>query len=615
MKYFLALLLCAGAVNAQELLDEVVVSDTRIPKTRKNSGKAVVKITAKDIAKNQGLNLAQLLNQYAGIYISGAQMHPGQNLSYFIRGGNNRQVLVRIDGVSVSDPSQIESEFDLRLLSLNQIESIEVVKGAASSLYGSGAATAVIDITTKKSTSQKTSLAVAQEWGTQNTHNQKLGSLSNAQRQFVQLQHSMAKIGFSAAMSRVTSDGMSSVVGTESDAVEKENFQLNAQSQYDGPWAWAAFYQRDIVDAEYDATFPTYSDALHSFVSKQQRFGFVPSFTKGVSSVQAHVSWSDAKRFFTSDYPVDYTSNVFTTEITWRYLASETLTFLSGGLLQDIRSSSENANNLTAFQHDNVALFVGAHWQHPKGYALQLSGRNSVHSAFGAHQTFTINPYYILSFSEEGYLKFFSSLATSFIAPSQYKLFDQNYGNINLQPEENRTFELGFEYVSRKSRITLVGFQRKENNVVDFVFNPDFTGQYRNSTSEYRVRGLEVEGDFSIKNLNIQANYTFTEKVKQDPLRLPKHVANLGFDYNTAKAQWGWHLRHVGSREDTNFENGKRVDLAAFTLVDARVSFPNLIGTASTRISVTNLFDVQYTEFYGFTTLGRNLNIGLEYRF
>lgn len=169
-------------------------------------------------------------------------MHPGQNLSYFIRGGNNRQVLVRIDGIVVSDPSQIESEFDLRLLALDQIQSVEVVKGASSSLYGSGAATAVIDITTKNTATEKTSLQIAQEWGTQNTHNQKLGSFSDVQKQYLQLQRSIAKIGLSASVSRFTSDGMSSVVGTETDAVLKENIQLNAKSQYDGPWGWKAFF-------------------------------------------------------------------------------------------------------------------------------------------------------------------------------------------------------------------------------------------------------------------------------------------------------------------------------------------------------------------------------------
>jgi len=613
MKYMVVLLLCCAAVQAQERLDEVIVTDSRIPKSRKNSGKAVVKITAKEIAKNKGISLAQLLNQYAGMYISGAQMHPGQNLSYNIRGGNNRQVLVRIDGVVVSDPSQIESEFDLRLLALDQIASIEVVKGASSSLYGSGAATAVIDITTKNTATKKTSLNVRREWGTQNSHDQKLGSLSDVQRQYLQLQRSVAKIGLSASINRFTSDGMSSVVGTENDAVTKENIQFNAKSQYEGPWAWMAFYQRDMIDSDYDTTFPAYADAANSFLSKNHRYGFAPSFTKGKSSVQAHVSWSDTERDFASNFPINYTSNVFTSELTWRYRASEKLTLLGGGLVQDIRSKSSNAAN--GFEHDNVAFFVSAHWQHPKGYALQLSGRNTVHSTFGAHQTFTLNPYYVFSFADESYWKLFSSLATSFIAPSQYKMFDPNYGNLSLAPEENKTLESGVEYVSTNSRITIVGFEREETDVIDFVLLPDFSGQYRNNAETYKVKGVEIAGDFSFKNLTLQANYTFVEKVKQDPIRLPKHAANLGVNYDRPKAQWGAHLRYVGSRSDTNFENGKRVHLAAFTLVDARVSFSNLIGDASASLSLTNVFDAAYTEFYGFTTLGRNLNIGLQYAF
>ena len=612
MKYVVAMLLCCAVAQAQEQLDEVIVSDSRIPKSRKNSGKAVVKITAKEIEKNKGITLAQLLNQYAGIYVSGSQLHPGQNLSYFIRGGNNRQVLVRIDGVVVSDPSQIESEFDLRLLALDNIESIEVVKGASSSLYGSGAATAVIDIVTKNTATEKTSLSIAREWGTQNTHNQKLGSFSDMQKQYIQLQRSVAKIGLSASINRFTSDGMSSIIGSENDAVTKENFQFNAKSQYEGPWSWMAFFQRDVIDSDYDDAF-AYTDASYNLVSKNNRYGFAPSFTKGKSSVQAHLSWSDTERNFTSNFPINYTSNVFTSELTWRYHASKSLTLLSGGLFQDIRS--KNASVVHSFQHDNVAFFISANWQHPKGFALQLSGRNTLHSAFGAHQTFTINPYYVFSDSETYYWKLFSSYATSFIAPSQYKMFDPAYGNLNVVPEENKTWESGIEYVASYSRITLVGFQRTENNFVDFIFYPDFTGTYYNNDESYKVRGVEIEGNFSIQNISVQANYTFTEKVKQEPLRLPKHAANIGLTYALAKMQWGAHFRYVGSRSDQNFTTYMNEKLPTFSLVDVRVSFPDLIGNATATLAVTNLFDTTYTEFIGYSALGRNLNIGFQYAF
>jgi vitamin B12 transporter len=607
MKYIVAFVLCCATVQAQERLDEVIVSDTRIPKSRKNSGKAVVKITAKEIAKNQGISLAQLLNQYAGMYISGAQTHPGQNLSYFIRGGNNRQVLVRIDGVVVSDPAQIESDFDLRLLALDQIESIEVVKGASSSLYGSGAATAVIDITTKNSATEKTRMRISREWGTQNTLNQKLGSLLDVEKQYVQLERSVAKIGLSASFSRFTSDGMSSVVGSETDEASKDNFQFNAKSQYDGPWGWKAFFHRDIFHSDYDGF---NVDAPNTLSSKNNRYGVSPSFTTGKSHIQAHVSWSDSEREFISDFPSSSSSNVFTSELTWRYRASDEITLLTGGLFQDFSSESSSSENSPS--HENLAFFVSTNWQHANGYALQLSGRNTVHSTFGAHQTFNINPYYVLSLSDASYWKIFGSWATSFIAPTQYKLFNSRFGNLNLEPEENRTYEVGIERVSSNSRITLVGFHRKETNVI--IWNP--TG-YTNSAETFKVKGIELEGDFTLKSLNIQANYTFTEKVDLSPIRLPKHAANLGLTYASEKAQLGAHLRYVGSRNDSDFSTFPAITkkLEDFVLVDVRIALPNFIGNATATLAVTNLFDAEYIEIIGFSPLGRNLNVGLRYAF
>lgn len=610
MKYLLALLICVGVLHAQERLEEVIVSDTRVPKSRKNSGKAVILITANDIKVNSGLSLAQLLNQYAGIYISGAQLHLGQNLTYQIRGGNNRQVLVRINGVVVSDPSQIESEFDLRLLSLDQIESIEIVKGASSSLYGSGAATAVIDITTKNNIAPKTKLYISQQWGTQNTQHQKLGSLSELKKQDISLEKQIAHIGIHASLNKLTTDGMSSVLGTETDFYDRENIQLNAKSQYNGPLSWIAFYQRDVLLSEYDNTFP-YEDADFSFESKQQRIGFAPSYRIEKSTIQAHLSWSDTKRTYASSYPADYASHVFSTELTWRYRSSERLTLLSGTLLQEMQSDFSDSDSSTHFQHDNIAFFVSAQWQHPKGYAFQLSGRNTVHSTFGAHQTFTINPYYVHS-SDTGYFKFFGSLATSFIAPSQYKLYSTYYGNDQLQPEENRTFELGIEHVADRHRYTAVGFHRKEHHIIDFVYQKDLSGQYQNNSQAFSVRGVEVEAKWNLAHWNINTNYTFTERRAQSPLRLPKHMANLGLSYNRPKAQWSTHIRSLSSRLDQNSQTSQIEKLKEYILVDARVQFPKIMGSAILTIALTNIFDKQYTELYGFTTQGRNVTIGLN---
>ena len=115
---------------------------------RENSGKTVIKISQAEIERNQGRTIVELINTKSGIEINGSRSVEGQNLSYYVRGGNNRQVLVLIDGIQINDPSIVANDFDLRFLDLNTVESIEIIKGAASTLYGNGAATAVINIET-----------------------------------------------------------------------------------------------------------------------------------------------------------------------------------------------------------------------------------------------------------------------------------------------------------------------------------------------------------------------------------------------------------------------------------------------------------------------------------
>jgi hypothetical protein len=133
-------------------LKEVVISDTKFAQSKEKSGKVIEVISPKDLEKKSGKSLSTVLSQVTGVEINGNQSANGKNLGYYIRGGKNRQVLILIDGIPVTDASGITLEYDLRLLPVEQVESIEVMKGAASTLYGTGAATGVINITLKKGT-------------------------------------------------------------------------------------------------------------------------------------------------------------------------------------------------------------------------------------------------------------------------------------------------------------------------------------------------------------------------------------------------------------------------------------------------------------------------------
>ena len=231
-------LLCAkvGAQQEQDStkmlqLDEVVVSDSRFELKRENSGKTVITISQKELEQNQGRSVAEIINTKSGIEINGTRSYAGQNLSTFVRGGNNRQVLVIIDGIQVSDPSGTSAEYDLRLLNAAQIESIEILKGAASTLYGNSAATAIINITTKKAKKEGLALDVISSFGTNQTEddqNYNLSDISNT----VNLSAKHGKLSVLASGGHQFTDGLSAAIGAESDEVSRIDGNLKVGYQF-----------------------------------------------------------------------------------------------------------------------------------------------------------------------------------------------------------------------------------------------------------------------------------------------------------------------------------------------------------------------------------------------
>jgi vitamin B12 transporter len=166
-----ALLFCMTtyAQEQENQLKEVVISDSKFALAKEKSGKVIVKITAEELSKQPGQSIASILSTVVGVEINGNQSSGGKNLGSYIRGGRNHQTLIIIDGIPVTDASGVNLEYDLRYLTAEQVESIEVMKGASSTLYGSGAATGVINITLKKASKKELSGNSFFSLGTQTT--------------------------------------------------------------------------------------------------------------------------------------------------------------------------------------------------------------------------------------------------------------------------------------------------------------------------------------------------------------------------------------------------------------------------------------------------------------
>ncbi|MGB5360116.1 MAG: TonB-dependent receptor plug domain-containing protein, partial [Eudoraea sp.] len=208
-------------------LDEVVVSDSRFPIKRENSGKTVIKITSKELERNQGKTVAEIINTKSGIEINGSRGRQGEVLGVFARGGRGRQVLILVDGIRVSDPSSFSQEYDLRLLAVSNIESIEIIKGAASTLYGMNAATAVINITSKKVSDKKISGNFQSSFGTNQSsfdQNYNIADFSNTALVNGTLDDFTYSLGFSNAYT----NGLSSIITetNEEDPFSRYNIDL-----------------------------------------------------------------------------------------------------------------------------------------------------------------------------------------------------------------------------------------------------------------------------------------------------------------------------------------------------------------------------------------------------
>ena len=255
------------SIAVQEL-DEVVVSDSRFALKRENSGKTVIKITAEELQRSQGQTVSEIIGRQTGIIVNGSRSNAGQNISVFARGGNNRQVLVIIDGIQVSDPSNVNAEYDLRLLNTSQIKTIEIVKGAASTLYGNAAATTVINITTKQATSDGVSLNIESSLGTnQSEEDQDFNTISDYSNA-VTFQAKKDKLSLLVSGGQQFTDGLSAAIGEESDAFSRIDGLFKIGYAFSDRLTINASATYNKLDSDFDNGFPV-EDADFTFDGEQ----------------------------------------------------------------------------------------------------------------------------------------------------------------------------------------------------------------------------------------------------------------------------------------------------------------------------------------------------------
>ncbi|MBT8320051.1 MAG: TonB-dependent receptor, partial [Eudoraea sp.] len=204
------------------------------------------------------------------------------------------------------------------------------------------------------------------------------------------------------------------------------------------------------------------------------------------------------------------------------------------------------------------------------------------------------------------------SYSTSFLTPSLTQLFGEFGANPNLEPETNRTFEVGAELsLQGKFRGSLLYFDRKEENAV--IFN-NSTFQYFNADTAIDVSGVEVEGKWiASEAIELNANYSFTERKGDNAIRIPRHKWNINLGYQiNSRLYTNFSYSFTGERRDTDFNTFTVLTLDQFSLYGLYISYKLIPNRLKMYFEGENLGNARFEEVVGFTTRGRNLAFGFQ---
>lgn len=625
----LFMLFALGSLNAQEQteklekLDEVVIVATKFAIEKEKIGKIIYQITPEDLVNLKGKTVTDVLDNLAGIQVNGNNSSAGKNKSAYVRGGRGYQTLILIDGVPLSDPSGINNEFDLRLLSVAQIESIEVMNGAASTLYGSGAATGVINIKLKESAKKPISLHYQTSVGTNSSQDNSSFDL-NEINQNISLNGTLNKFNYLVSANTSSISGLSEASDEnsptifESDKFQPTNTYVRLGYNFSNNFSLMVFNNFDKEVYDYDAGAFTDSE-VNNGENTQNRFGLssnlkyekgnlklVASFNQNDRMFDSFNSWTNAVDHY------EYTGKSIYADIVNDYKFSEKIQLITGVNFQD-QSNQTNSpyGNIDEdlANYNTVDPYFTVVYNAASGFNINAGARLNIHSEYGSHLVYNVNPSY--NFSNE--LRLIASYSTAFIAPSTYQLFSQ-YGKLELNPEEDSSIEAGFVYAFKKViDLNAVFFYREVDNA---IILPDYI-TYQNATETINAKGVETEMKISVvKDMNFILGYTFTNK-SADVDYIPKNKFTALVETTALKNSYlSFNFKNISSR--TYFDQwgtGSNIELEGYNLVDFYGSYSIIKDKVTVFAQVNNIFNEDYVETIGYTTKGRNFKIGLDFNF
>ena len=618
----LVLTMVWSSVNAQEessTLDPVTVTAERFPVKEKESSRFVSTYTAEELKETGADNLVDALRRKGSFAYEAfgplGISHGGMNSTLSIRGVANGE-LVLINGSPIQGAAG--QGYDLSAIPIEQIERVEVLRGAASTLYGADAMSGVINIITKKNPTE-TSTRAAVELGHYQYVNGDVGFQSPLVNAGFNYQHLEKLTEISRSFSnnyRYDTDAVNKY-SLNLDITPFENFHIDYLGSY-----YKTGFKKIYDSGKYKPMEGTEQEDYNQFADIRLE---TESFR-----VKAFGSYSRINRNEYTDpkEPKDKNTNYnYGLEGDYRYEIFATELTVGGDY---IHRAADYNNQYGKHDRDDYALFAQLKKEFFDRLMLSVGAREQFINADSDGENYNMFlPTFGGAFEVTQSLNFFANVGKAFRAPTFNNLYyDSSFlkGNPNLKPEKGWTYEAGAKFDIPYTRIRLAGFFMDYSDKIEIDRSKGYPLTYFNA-GDYQSRGVEWQIDVFpfenqksfLNNISFNTGGYWADPTAEDPngeeyQTGPKFKTSLGASYLSEDLVLQLIADILTSRE-RNLDNNATLDFFGKYKIWKGFVTATVSNIFNSEVQVSGDLSSSASNNYLYYGMDRMFKIGYEIRF
>jgi len=570
---FICLALCLSHLSYSS---EVIVTADKISKDIKSTTNSVTVISSEDIRNSSAQTIEDLLQSTAGVYLSSNGALGGVSVLR-IRGTGRGFSKIVIDGMELNDPTDIDNSFQINQLSLENIESIEILRGSQSTIYGSNSIGGVVKITTKQSLTPLSSVKIG--YG---TYDSKSVGFTTSGKSTNQASYSLSGSFFdtdgisrykneSAEKDRFSKINLSGKISKKLQSL-KVTYQIHvikSDTEIDD-------YNSDVVDKDNSS----YDQDMH-LITLENRF-----FEDKLLS-KTSLKYMEINRDSAGTYP----SKTIGKEkgVSWEgsLFHSPQLTTVFGFDYNFLKADNQyDFVSTTRHSITNTSLFISTNYI-IENYTLDLAIREDRNSIFKNYETWKIGGSYLLSNS----MRLKTNYATGYKAPTIYQTY-AGTRNKDLKPTESLYYDFSASYRQNQLELNFTYFNYNFKNQITYN-----NGHYEN-ISKSEIKGLETELILKAsKALTIGSAITIQRAVNKETTKYldktPRLLIKSFLQINSA-IKSNFEFVYVGERNDSGA-------LPSYILLNSSFTYDHL------KLSINNILNKEYEDTRSYTMPGRNI--------